>query len=315
MEQAKGVALLLITVCGWGFMYPASKVATSAGIDGYWLTAIRYGAGCLLVSSLLLALEGRHSFVFGQRRLHLWVVGTVGFAGLNFLTFLGVAKSSAEHATVILALMPLMPVALNRLSGGERPGKVTLWCCAAALTGATLVITRGEIPAMSLATIGDNTVGDLLLLAATFCWVVYTRWARAFSDWTPLRVTALSSLMGTLSILAITAIATAAGIAQPPSPAVLAEVRWELLILIGTTAVIVTWNGGIKRIGLVNGMLFVNLVPVVTFLIGFARGARYHEAELIGAAITLLALLINNLLSRPRATPAAAAGLPKPESA
>ena len=33
-----GTIFLLITVLGWGIMYPSSKIAVDAGIDGYYLT-------------------------------------------------------------------------------------------------------------------------------------------------------------------------------------------------------------------------------------------------------------------------------------
>lgn len=50
---------LLVTVFGWGIMYPASKHAVSSGIDGYYLTFIRYVLGAFLVSFVLLIIEGK----------------------------------------------------------------------------------------------------------------------------------------------------------------------------------------------------------------------------------------------------------------
>jgi hypothetical protein len=45
-------------------------------------------------------------------------------------------------------------------------------------------------------------------------------------------------------------------------------------------------------------MLVLNLLPVVTFAIGFAQGARFATAELAGVALVVGALAANNLYLR-----------------
>lgn len=57
--SCKSIVYLLITVVGWGIMYPASKHAVSSGIDGYYFTFIRYVLGAVLVSVILIILEGK----------------------------------------------------------------------------------------------------------------------------------------------------------------------------------------------------------------------------------------------------------------
>ena len=113
VKNYKYTLYLLITVLGWGIMYPASKHAVSSGIDGYYLTFIRYVFGALLVSAVLLVVEGKKSFQTEGNIFQLWFFGIIGFAGLNFLTFIGIGFSSAEHATIILALMPMLSIMLS----------------------------------------------------------------------------------------------------------------------------------------------------------------------------------------------------------
>ncbi len=292
--MTKGITLLLITVLGWGVMYPASKIVVDSGIDGFYVTAIRYGLGSLFVSFLLLLSEGFGAFNFEGKLKNLWFIGTMGFAGLNFFTFVGITFSSAEHATVILAMMPMMAIFLSWFLDSKRPSSHTLVCAAFAFLGIFITITKLDMDILA----NDSLVGDILLLAGTASWVLYTYFIRQFSDWSPLRVTALSSIPGTVSILAITAILTALGIATAPSLTLVNSNTVEIFILVVTTAVIVTWNGGIKILGVVNGMLFVNLVPVVTFTIGYLKGNDISQIEVIGATVTIVALIANNLLSR-----------------
>jgi len=47
-----------------------------------------------------------------------------------------------------------------------------------------------------------------------------------------------------------------------------------------------------------NAVLFSNLIPVTTFAIEIARGYRPNAAELLGAALTIGALVASNLLAR-----------------
>jgi drug/metabolite transporter (DMT)-like permease len=61
---------------------------------------------------------------------------------------------------------------------------------------------------------------------------------------------------------------------------------------------VVAWNGAIARLGPQNAALFTNLIPVTTFVIEIFRGYRPNGLELIGAALTLSALIAANVLAR-----------------
>ena len=60
----------------------------------------------------------------------------------------------------------------------------------------------------------------------------------------------------------------------------------------------ILWNWGNNAIGALNTMLLLNLLPVVTFAIGFAQGARFSAAEIFGVAMVVGALAANNLYLR-----------------
>jgi len=291
------VIWLLVTVIGWGIMYPASKDAATKGIDGYYLASLRYVPGAMLVSTILFMTEGKKAFALEGKGVSLWLFGTIGFAGLNLLSFVGISLSSAEHAAIILALMPMMSLLTSSVIERVRPSNETMLYALMAFFGIFLVITKGSI-AEVVASSPRVLMGDLLLLAATACWVVYTYFARSLNSWSPLRVTALSSALGTCSIVMITMLLTEAGIARPPEPGIIRVCLPDIFILVATTAVIVSWNAGIKGLGPVNGVLFVNLVPVITFAIGAIEGHRVTETEVVGSTITLLALVASNIHSR-----------------
>ena len=61
---------------------------------------------------------------------------------------------------------------------------------------------------------------------------------------------------------------------------------------------VLAWNEGVRRIGAANGALFMNLVPVVTFAVEIGRGYRPGEWEILGALLTIAALVFANLAGR-----------------
>ena len=289
-----GTIFLLITVLGWGIMYPASKIAVDAGIDGYYLATIRYVLGSMLLAGLLLFTESIRAFRYEGNFIKLWIYGTIGFAGLNIFTFVGISFSNAEHATIILALLPMIGIFLNWFLDGVHPALHTLIFAMISFVGIVLVITKLEFDG----SLNESLLGDILLLMGTASWVVYTYYIRQFPQFSALRVTVLSSIPGTISIVFITFILTMLNISTPPTINSIESVTIPLLILVLTTSVIVTWNAGIKRLGIVNGILFVNLVPIITFTIGYLNGNLITKIEIIGASLTIMALIANNILSR-----------------
>jgi len=168
---------------------------------------------------------------------------------------------------------------------------------AVALLGVVLVITRGDPGALIG---GEGRAGDLLVFGGVASFVAYTTGARRFPTFSPLRYTALSATGGTLTILATTALLTLTGTYPMPSAGDFGAVWTETLYIIIAGAVIgvLAWNEGVRRIGAANGALFMNLVPVVTFAIEIGRGYRPGEIEILGALLTIGALVFANLAGR-----------------
>jgi drug/metabolite transporter (DMT)-like permease len=163
-----------------------------------------------------------------------------------------------------------------------------------ALFGVMLVITHGDPSQLG------GSAGDLLVLGGVASFVAYTTGARRFADFSPLRYTALSATGGTLTILAVTAILTLTGTYAMPSAAQWGDAAPQTvyIILAGAVIGVLAWNEGVRRIGAANGALFMNLVPVVTFAVEIGRGYRPGEFEILGALLSITALVFANLAAR-----------------
>jgi drug/metabolite transporter (DMT)-like permease len=116
----------------------------------------------------------------------------------------------------------------------------------------------------------------------------------------PLRYTALSMALGTLTIAAVTLGASVAGLAHPPAWPTLGTLAVEIayLSLIAGVLAVLAWIAGFRVLGPANGVLFINLVPITAFAIGVAQGHRFGPGEIVGVVLVIGALVANNLASR-----------------
>lgn len=291
-----GVTLLLAATLSWGGQFAVAKPMLAV-IDPYYVTLIRYSVAAALFMIMLLFVEGRKAFKLEGRLVELFFLGALGFAGFNLLAFNGLTHASAEHGAVILALMPMITVLITWLLKGARPNPFTTIAIVTAFLGVFLVITGGDpVHAFS----AGQGQWDLMFLLGAFCWVYYTMGAQRFPDWSALRYTVVSCSLGTISIGLITLFLTLNGTLYVPTIESIDLFHWNFsyLIVMGALIAVLSWNTGIKLLGAVNGVLFINFVPITAFAIGVVQGHRFGWAEVVGTCLVMGALVANNLYLR-----------------
>lgn len=297
----------LIAVLCWGGMFPIADAAMDH-VDAAHITLVRYAVASVVFLGLLAAVEGVRSLRYDGRFGRALLYGSLGFAGFNLLSYAGMRHTTPQHASLIVATMPVLTVLARWRMTGERPAPALLRLVGLAFAGVALVVV-GEDPGAAL----HGGVGDLLVLAGAVCWVRYTLASgTVFAGWSPLRFTALSAAAGSITILAIAAAGDATGVLSPPSAGDLGAVAPGLayVVVFGAVVGVLGWNAGVRRLGPSNAALFMNLVPVTTFTIEALRGSTPGPVELAGAAVTLAALIGANVFTRVPArasVPAAAA--------
>ncbi|OCH38086.1 hypothetical protein A6E02_18120 [Aliivibrio fischeri] len=289
------ILCLLGTAISWGAMFPITKNALIT-MDAVHISLIRYGTASLVFVAMLAAKEGLSSLLPGRDFLKLWMFGSFGFAGFSILAFAGLAYTKPQHGAIIMALMPLISAVMMWTLKKVRPSNFTIVSIVLALFGVVLVITKGDISALS----GGSLLPSLVILVGAFCWVTYTLGASYVNGYSVLRYTALSCFLGAFTIVLVACITNLAGITHIPSLAQVLAVKWELIYLITFAGVfaVFSWNHGINTLGPINGILFINMVPITAFTIGMVRGETITNIEIYGAGITIFVLILNNIYSR-----------------
>ena len=274
-------------------------------LDAFALGSVRYAIGVALLVLLLAAVEGRRALAYDGRLLGATGAGLIGITGFNLFIWIGLLFTRPEHASIILALQTPLTALAVWLTRGQRPPVFTLGCVAMAIVGVLAVVTRGE-PARALAELasGGELLGDVLILMGGIAWVSYTLCAPAFRDWSPLRYTVLTCIPGALGLVLAHAVAIGLGVAVVPSFGQIAAVGWQIVYLSVCTVVlgVLGFNAAVKRLGPLNTMLMLNLVPIGVFGIEAALGRSFAAVELGGAALVIAALAANNLYLRGAST-------------
>jgi drug/metabolite transporter (DMT)-like permease len=308
---ALGAAFATATAVAWGGQFVVGKSALGT-LNAFPLTTIRYAVAAALWVAVLAAVEGRRALRLDGHGLRLFWLGTLGFAGFNLLAYTGLAHARPQSASLIVALAPLLTALVLWRRTGVRPSRATFVLLGLALAGVALVISGGHPASIVEGSIGW---GDALVLAGVFSFVLYGLGAAELRGFSPLRYTTLTAGLGWVTLAIATVVATAVGLVPLPSPHEVWSVTPQIayLTIPGAFIAVLTWNAAISLIGPQNAVLFGNLIPVTTFAIEIARGYRPNAVELAGAALTIGALVANNLWSR-RARPADVAE-PEPEPA
>ena len=266
-------------------------------LDPFFLGSARYALGVLLFVAILWLTEGKSALRYGGRFLPAAVYGLFGFTAFNTFVWWGLAYTRPEHASVIMALQTPMIAIVVWLTRGLRPAPFTVGCIAAAVGGVLLVVTKGDL---SHAFEGGSLTGDLLVFLGSVSWVIYTTAGNHFSGWSPLRMTVLTCIPGTIGLLAINVFTIGMGYSTLPTFDQVWSVKWQLGYFVVFTVVlgVLGFNNGVKYLGALNAMLMLTLIPTIVFAIEAWLGRSFTAVEIGGAAIVIGALVVNNLYLR-----------------
>ncbi|OBK44876.1 DMT family transporter [Mycobacterium sp. 1081908.1] len=203
---------------------------------------------------------------------------------------LGLARTTATSGSLLLGTETLMTVALAVLVLRERLGVPGVVALVFGLAGTGLVsLTAGETDA-----VGDQTIGNLLVIAAVACGAVYVIWSRrtARSPMAALGLTAWQFAGSTLAVSPFVALswATQRSHFTTAGPAHLLA---AIAVLGSTIAAMAAFNRSISSVSASRAGLMLSLQPVagaVTAVMVLGEPPHAHTA--IGGTLIVLGLVV-----------------------
>ncbi len=279
-------ALLLLVVTIWGSNFSVVK-ASMEQIPPLGFNALRLVVACVVLVGAARWSGGRVPTRDEWPRLI--AVGLVGHGGYQLCFVLGLARTSVTNSSLILGCLPVAVLLLNIVSRRREAVGGLQWAgVALALLGLYLVVGAGEVTR-------DTLFGDLLVVAAVWCWAWYTIGSRQLLQrHPPLQVTACTTLVG-----------TALGI--PFGVPSLMRLDWVAVsgwawVAVGVSGALalslayVLWYIGVQRLGSAHTAVYSNLVPVVAMTVAaVGLGEPIGWVKMVGAGLVLTALLLTRM--------------------
>jgi drug/metabolite transporter (DMT)-like permease len=318
-HYTKGVLLCLVATISWGAMFPVMNSALQF-IDPFTFTSLRYAIAGLVFLGLLIWREGSSALNLKGERIGLaWFFGTIGFAGFGFLVFLGqqmAGREGALTASITMATQPMLGLLVTWVIRKIAPPVYSFVFILLSFCGVVLVVTKGDLQFYLHEP--SSIASNLLILLGALCWVSYTIGATFFPKWSPYKYTAVTTGLGLVSVFAINAMLCLGGVVAIPTAHAVSLILPHLayMSLIAGFLGVLCWNMGNKILTPLNGVLFMDVVPLTAFIISSLEGVVPAGAQLLGASFTALALVLNNLYLRMHQTenakPVLASGVSRP---
>ncbi len=249
------------------------------------------------------ALDERRKKAFKTegKGLSLWFYGTMAFTVYNLFIFWGqnaLGTSGTLLASIMESLMPMISVLILWLLQGQRPNIYTISCILIAFIG--VLFSHYKRRSFKLI-IDEKSASSYPGPISISDWL-----GRLHNGRRPFRRLVCPSLFGfellygTATATVIVLMTTAVGWIEPPTISAIRSVQWELafMIIFPGLIALLGWNVGISILKPVNGLLFINFVPVTTVIITFIQGHALTVYDLIGISLVVLALLLNNVFQR-----------------
>ncbi|MFX3631697.1 MAG: DMT family transporter [Candidatus Pristimantibacillus sp.] len=295
-----GSIFCLIASMSWGAMFPVAHHALQH-IDPFYFSFIRYLIVGVILSLLLLLKEGKAAFRLEGRGKALLFFGTMAFTVYNMAVFLGqslMGESGIVAASIMEVLMPMISIIVLWILHKKAPKKHMLVSVVIAFIGALLVITNGNLSFFMMA--GQHLFPLLLIFIGVVGWVLYSMGGSQFKEWSILRYSTLTCLLGSAVSFVIVTLASVFGLLPVPSWETIWSIKYEMsfMILLPGLAALLCWNAGIKLLSPAYGLLFINFVPITTFVIMAFQGYHISLYELFGTLLIIFALVRNNVNQR-----------------
>lgn len=298
---SKGVLFCLIATLSWGGMFPVMTGALER-IDPFTFTSLRYSVAGLAFLAILFGREGTSSLKIEKKEVGLaWIFGTAGFAGFGFLVFLGqqlAGKEGALTAAIMMATQPMLGLLVNWIFRKVAPPLFSFLFILLSFCGVALVISKGH--PLAIFNQPQSFSADILIIFGALCWVIYTYGATYFPKWSPYKYTTLTTLLGLTSVFVINIFLFSLNIISIPTFSTIISITPHIFYMAFIAGVIgvLFWNMGNKILTPLNGVLFMDIIPITAFTISAFQGLIPVPAQIFGATLTAIALILNNIYLR-----------------
>jgi len=277
--------MLIMLSFVWGFNFTVVKTA----LEHY--SPLSFNALRFIIASLLLLIflwiKERSLSVSREDLKDFVVLALIGNSLYQILFINGISRTTAGNSSLILATTPIFVALFSSVLHLEKVERRVWQSVLTSFLGVSLIVLGSGKP---LTLTIQSLIGDLLILAGTICWSVYTVLSKPLlGRYTPLKLTTLTITMGTplLVLVSIPSIYAQDWKRIPTQGWLSLSFSACLAIALGYAI----WYTGVSRIGSARTAIYEYLVTVIA--VATAWIFLYESMTIIqiaGAALVFIGL-------------------------
>jgi drug/metabolite transporter (DMT)-like permease len=283
---ARLAALGAVTI--WGISFVATKAAL-VELSPVTLIFSRFALGTAVLWGILAARPERLAIPRAEWPM-LALMGFVGIFVHQMLQAYGLSLTTAVRTGWLIGLIPIWSAVLGVLLLGERIGAGKVTGLLVGSVGAIVLMTRGSVSAGALAL--PSTRGDLLILASTLNWAIYTILGRqTLKRLGSARATAAAMLIGWTMMAPFFVWAT--GWREYAS---LSVAGWGAVLFLGVGASglgYLFWYMALERLDTSQVAAFLYVEPLVTLVAAMSvLGETVAPSTIVGGLMVLAGVYV-----------------------
>jgi drug/metabolite transporter (DMT)-like permease len=272
------------TVLLWGLSFVSSKTILNSGVPPMTMVCLRFLL-TTLVLNVILRIREPSTRLEKKNVISLALSGLFGVTIYFFFESRGIKLTSASHASLIIAVIPVLTLVAERLFYRTRISLVATAGIVLSVVGVYLVV---RVPGSSL--LSGSLAGDLFMFGACVAWVAYMMVSRDLhTRLSDLAITAYQSVFGTAFLIPLALLEWNQWV-----PITLAAGLNLLYLALFSSAVgNFLYMYALSRLGPVSVSPYVNLIPVVGVLGGVVLlGETITIVQLAGGIVIIVGLLL-----------------------
>jgi drug/metabolite transporter (DMT)-like permease len=278
-------SLVLMAVI-WAVNFSVVKYGTAI-VDPLAYNGVRVGLAALVL--VLIVVFMRAPLPARRDGLALLSLGVLGNGFYQCLFVIGVSKTSASDAALVIAATPAFVAIIGKLRGTETTSAKRAAGIALSILGMAFVVLGA-----TTATSGNASLaGDLIMLGASLSWAMYTVLLKPYTARVPgMQLSALTMVGGAIPLVAycLPAMMRAQWSAFPP-------LGWAAVTYSGLGSLVIAyafWYRGVRVIGPTRTAMYSNLQPVIAVLVAWAMlGEVPTTLQGVGAVSIMGGLLLS----------------------
>lgn len=260
-------------------------------LDVYVFNAIRLTISAAVLS--LLALRERRRGILPGKVVtwrHVVTYSLMVSAVYQLLFLLGMDRTTAGNAALIIATVPMWTALLARVFIGERLGPLAWLGLAVALVGTIIVALQKDVSAGKA-----FLLGNLIILASAILWAAGTVYSRPLlKHISPVQLSAAASVVA-LPIHVLVALV----VRQENVGGLQSVGLWVIIIYSGVLSSGLAqpmWHFGVRHAGASHAAIIQNLIPLVAVAAAWMlRGVAPTQSQLLGGSLIICGLIVMRL--------------------